>query len=193
MQRTIFLAALLSCLFSFFAGSIALAEDHPILYFFWGDGCPHCEKAKEFLPELQKKYPELEMRWFEVWKHRQFTMLADRMRKTHEIKTSSVPMFFLGDWSMVGYHEDETSGHQIEAQVVKCIKENCYDAITKLGPLQAVWLVEDEAKQGQPNQWELFPATIAPRKEMDFQIEGASQAASASSETSSSLDPTPRS
>ena len=81
----------------------AIAAEHPILYFFWGEGCPHCEKEKEFLSRLQEKYPELEMRWFETWKHREFTQLADTMRKAYDIKTSSVPMTFLGDWNHVGF------------------------------------------------------------------------------------------
>ena len=182
-KHTILLAALLGWLILLSSVSPVLAGEHPILYFFWGDGCPHCEKAKEFLPKLQEKYPELEMRWFEVWKHKQFTLLADRMRKTFEIKTSSVPMFFLGDWNMIGYQDDETSGRQIEAQLVACIKGGCFDAITKLGPLQVGWLVEDEAKKGTPQQWELFPATIEPRKDMDFQVEGTEQTTSPSGAT----------
>jgi thiol-disulfide isomerase/thioredoxin len=27
------------------------------VYFFWGDGCPHCEEEKQFLNEMKKKYP----------------------------------------------------------------------------------------------------------------------------------------
>ncbi len=187
--RKIFPAALLACIIFLSAGSPAPAEDHPILYFFWGDGCPHCEKTKEFLPKLQEKYPEIEMRWFETWNHEQFTLLADRMRKTFEIKTSSVPMLFLGDWNMVGYQKDDTSGRQIEAQVVRCIQEGCFDAISKLGPLQVAWLVQDEAKRGSPGQWELFPATIAPRKEMGFQVEGPEQAEEATSDMNASSSP----
>ena len=186
LRRIIFLTVLLACLFLSNSGSPVLAEEHPILYFFWGQGCPHCEKAKEFLPKLQEKYPELEMRWFETWKHEHFTLLADHMRKAFELKTSSVPMFFLGDWHMTGYRNDDTSGRQIEAQVVKCIKESCSDSIIKVGPLQAAWRVLDEAKKKAPQQWELFPATIAPRTEMDFQVDTANQAVEASSEISTS-------
>jgi len=33
------------------------AEDNPeILYYFYGDGCPHCAAAEPFLLELQQKY-----------------------------------------------------------------------------------------------------------------------------------------
>ncbi|MCB9117692.1 MAG: thioredoxin family protein, partial [Caldilineaceae bacterium] len=29
------------------------------IYFFWGDGCPHCAAAKPFLAELSQRYPSV--------------------------------------------------------------------------------------------------------------------------------------
>jgi len=37
------------------------------IYFFWGEGCPHCEDEKQFLEKLEKKYPEIKVNDFEVW------------------------------------------------------------------------------------------------------------------------------
>jgi len=34
--------------------------------FFYSAICPHCEKEKEFLKELEKKYPEIEIKKYEV-------------------------------------------------------------------------------------------------------------------------------
>ena len=39
------------------------------IYFFWGDGCPHCAKEKPFLEKLEEKYPEVKVYDFEVWKN----------------------------------------------------------------------------------------------------------------------------
>lgn len=39
------------------------------IYFFWGDGCPHCAAAKPFLAQLKEKYPNVIVRDYEVWKH----------------------------------------------------------------------------------------------------------------------------
>lgn len=161
---------IVSCVLLLSVSQEVRAAEHPILYFFWGDGCPHCEKEKEFLQPLQEKYPELEMRWFEVWKHPEFAQFADTMRKTYNVTTSSVPMTFLGDWNVVGYQEDTTTGVRIEEQVVACIKEGCADALIKLGPRQIAWLIQDQVKKNEALEWELFPATILPRKEMKFQI-----------------------
>src|SRR4030042_2071780 len=37
------------------------------VYFFWGDGCPHCAAEKPFLENLTRRYPNVEVREFEVW------------------------------------------------------------------------------------------------------------------------------
>ncbi|PID57792.1 hypothetical protein CSB45_06090 [candidate division KSB3 bacterium] len=164
MKYAISLTALLVSLVFLLSATMVSAVEHPVLYFFWGEGCPHCEKAKGFLPKLQEKYPELEMRWFEVWHHGQFSTLADRMRQAYEIKASSVPMFFLDTWSMTGFQSDEMSGPQVEDQVVKCLRTgSCFDALGKLGPLQSAWRVRDDVSQGTPQGWEWFPATLKPR------------------------------
>jgi len=39
------------------------------IYFFWGEGCPHCAKEKPFLEKLEEKYPEVKVYDFEVWKN----------------------------------------------------------------------------------------------------------------------------
>ena len=70
-------------LLSVFSFQNALASDHPILYLFWGEGCPHCAEEKEFLKLLQEQYPELEMRWFEIWDHQEFAKLTDIMREAY--------------------------------------------------------------------------------------------------------------
>ena len=110
----------------------AHAEEPSILYLFWGDGCSHCEKEKIFLEELHSRYPELEMRWFEIWEQRDFLKLADNVRKAYNIKTASVPMTFLGEWSTVGYLSDATTGIEIEEQVVACLENGCPDALERV-------------------------------------------------------------
>ena len=37
------------------------------LYFFWGDGCPHCAEAKPVLAQWKQQYPGLTVVEREVW------------------------------------------------------------------------------------------------------------------------------
>ncbi len=136
----------------------AHAENAPILYLFWGDGCPHCEKEQQWLEQLHTRYPELEMRWFEIWNHRDFLKLADAVRKAYNIKTASVPMTFLGDWSTVGYLSDDTTGIEIEEHVLTCFENGCPDALEQFSDDPIVQRIRAEAAENSPVNWKYFPA-----------------------------------
>lgn len=134
-----------------------IADDHPILYLFWGEGCPHCEKEKDFLPELQAKYPQLEMRWFELWSHREFLKLAEALRKSYNLKGSiSVPITILGDVINIGYLSDDTTGLDIEDQVLTCLANGCADALDNVADLPIVKQIRSEATHKTPKKWQLF-------------------------------------
>jgi len=143
----------------------ALASDRPILYLFWGKGCPHCEEEQEFLKLLRQRYPELEMRWFEVWDHPEFAELADTLRKAYHEKIASVPLTFLGDQVMLGFQSFETTGAQIETQVKACLQKGCVDALDKIPSQPSVKKIRDEAARNKPDGWELYPAVSPPRKQ----------------------------
>ena len=148
----------------------ATAAVHPILYLFWGDGCPHCEEEKEFLEIVKEEYPQVEMRLFEVWDHPEFAKLADAMRKTYEVKTSSVPMTFLGDWNHVGFRSFETTGVEMTSQIEQCLAQGCPDALDRLGPHSMVPKIRIEAANNAPDGWDLHRAASAeeePAKDQD--------------------------
>lgn len=143
------------------------AEDkkpQTILYLFWGDGCPHCEKEREFLFKIRKDYPEVEMRWFEIWNHPEYAKLADALSKAYKLKGVSVPMTFIGDWSVIGFQSAEVTGVQIMEQLNKCAKEGCKDALDLLGPRADVEKIREDAAKHTPEDWELFPVA-APKEE----------------------------
>jgi thiol-disulfide isomerase/thioredoxin len=41
-----------------------------VVTLFWGEGCPHCEKEKEFLNGLVRKHPGLTVKDYEVWRNK---------------------------------------------------------------------------------------------------------------------------
>ncbi len=160
------LALLLYLVFTTLSFRAAAAAENPILYLFWGDGCPHCEKEKVYLNVLREKYPELEMRWFETWSYPEFAQLADTMRQAYGLTRSSVPLTFIGNWSEIGYLSDEKTGLDIEKQIIACIQHECTDPLVKLGPQKIAWTIMDQARKKTPVGWEQFSATIPPRKEL---------------------------
>ena len=160
-KRTLLLIGLLltvSLLLSLCFSQPLLAAERPILYLFWGEGCPHCEDEKEFLSLIREEYPQLEMRWFEVWSHPEFAKLADAVRQAYGIKVTSVPMTFLGEWGQVGFRSFETTGAEIIEQIDACLEHGCKDALDTVALQQIVTKIRKEAMKNQPNGWEHYPA-----------------------------------
>ncbi len=115
---------------------IGSLEDDPekvTLYFFWGDGCPHCAHEKPFLEELEQKYPELEVKSFETWRNQENAKLFSDMADAYGTRAMGVPTTFIGDFEpIVGYGSDETTGKQIEDKVAYCIQNGCVNPGDKL-------------------------------------------------------------
>lgn len=147
-------------LFMILMPQYAGASDHPILYLFWGEGCPHCEEEKEFLKLLYQHYPELEMRWFEIWDYPEFAKLADTMREAFGEKITSVPMTFIGDRAIIGFRSYEETGVQIQEQVKICFEQGCKDAFERIKSQPIVTKIKEEAAKNEPEGWELFSASV---------------------------------
>lgn len=101
--------------------------DTVALYFFWGEGCPHCAAAKPFLADVAKEHPELQVSALEVYNDEANMDAFVAMARTFGFEPTGVPTFFLGEEYWVGFAED-TTGRQIEAAVEACIASGCPDA-----------------------------------------------------------------
>jgi thiol-disulfide isomerase/thioredoxin len=113
------------------AGNALLAQPsaapHPVtIYFVWGDGCPHCEKAWPFLRELAERYPKVEIRDLEIWKQRANRASAQRLAAAFGHEAASVPIIFVGERYWVGWALDPI-GLEIEAELAACSARGCRD------------------------------------------------------------------
>ncbi|MDP1538661.1 MAG: thioredoxin family protein, partial [bacterium] len=87
------------------------------IYFFWSPGCPYCLKEKAFLEELEKKYPQVEIKQYELSKN---VELVKELYKNYEVPSREqgyVPITFTRDRYFVGFNE------QIGREIEKCIQE----------------------------------------------------------------------
>ncbi len=101
-------------------------DNKAILYFFWGNGCPHCAEADPVLKDMVKRYPQMEVRAYEVWYNQDNQALFQKMGTAFGFKPDSVPGIFLGDKYWVGYASD--IGTEIESAVSACVQNGCKDA-----------------------------------------------------------------
>jgi cytochrome c biogenesis protein CcdA/glutaredoxin len=70
---------------------------------FWGDGCPHCETAKEFLEELRRDHPDLVVREYEVWGDAANLQLFVETAAAAGVDPQAVPTTFIGDRVWIGF------------------------------------------------------------------------------------------
>ncbi|TSC94526.1 MAG: hypothetical protein Athens101410_775, partial [Parcubacteria group bacterium Athens1014_10] len=102
------------------------------IYFFWRIGCPHCEHEKLFLEKLKEKYPEIEIKDFEISASAENVELFKKISKTYNENVIGVPATFIGDKAIIGYLNDETSGKEIEAAIINCLEKECSSPSEKL-------------------------------------------------------------
>ena len=76
MDRTIKIVAaifafvVIACLVVFFSGALAPSMTSPSnspIYYFYGEGCPHCHNIEPFINDLTQKYPDAHIQVLEVW------------------------------------------------------------------------------------------------------------------------------
>lgn len=109
-----------------------IAQDKVKLYFFYGDGCPHCAKEELFLDELELKYPELETERYETWYHKENADLFVKLSEACDSKAMGVPTTFIDDKIIVGFDNKEGKGAEITKAIERCIEETCDDPMHKL-------------------------------------------------------------
>ena len=68
MRINKFIGILIFSLLTFLGSNSIYAADKINLYLFWGEGCPHCKKEKEFLQKLIDSNEDLHLHTFEVSK-----------------------------------------------------------------------------------------------------------------------------
>ncbi|OGY41070.1 MAG: hypothetical protein A2Y82_01520 [Candidatus Buchananbacteria bacterium RBG_13_36_9] len=104
-----------------------MAKDPVNIYFFWGEGCPHCEQEKIFLKQIAQKYPQIKVFDFEIWKNSQNRNLMIEFGKKLNATVSGVPFTVIGEKYVVGWMDEKNTGAQVE-EAIKCALNNtCRD------------------------------------------------------------------
>ena len=102
-------------------------QPHPVdIYFFWGDGCPHCAEQKPFLKELAERYPSVEVHDYEVWYDEANQETFKKMAAAFGFEPQGVPTTFIGNQYWTGFGAE--IGASIEETVVACATNGCANA-----------------------------------------------------------------
>ncbi len=101
------------------------------VYFFWGDGCPHCAREKPFLEKLEQKYPEVKVYDYEIWRDAGNRDLMVEVAKKLNASVSGVPFTVVGEKYFIGYYNDATTGREIEEAVEYCLTNQCVEVFSQ--------------------------------------------------------------
>ncbi|XOB41555.1 MAG: hypothetical protein ACKKMS_02445 [Candidatus Nealsonbacteria bacterium] len=91
------------------------------VYFFYSAFCPHCEEEKEFLKDLEKKYPEIEIKKYEIVYNSENQKILNDFYEKHQVPKGEqgwVPVTFTANRYFVGFNQ------QIGKDIENCLK-NC--------------------------------------------------------------------
>lgn len=101
------------------------------IYFFWGDGCPHCEKELKLLNFLENKQSQIRVYDYDIYESNENVGLLKRVAEHLNARVDGVPFTVIGDKYFVGFSESITS-EQIEDQIDFCLHNQCLDSVAGL-------------------------------------------------------------
>lgn len=93
------------------------------VYFFWGDGCPHCASQKTFMAKWAEKYPDVEIKTYETWNNKDNSAMLEKLASAYGASVQGVPMTFIGDKYWIGY--TDSLGAEMEKKIDDCLAGKC--------------------------------------------------------------------
>jgi thiol-disulfide isomerase/thioredoxin len=126
------------------------------LYLFWGNGCPHCESEIKFLNKIQKDYPTLTIKKFEVWGSSKNREIFAQVGQKLGADVKGVPFTVIGNNSIGGYYNDDTTGAEIRDEIDKCVQNGCPDVVSEFTPTPPT--VSPETSTDNP--WKNAPKSL---------------------------------
>lgn len=106
--------------------------DKVTIYFFRANGCPHCADEEPFLEEMAKKYPQVQIKDFEVTTSRDNANLLKKVGEKMGFDVTGVPVTVIGKYNFTGWTDRETTGKQIEEAINCAIAKGCTDVVGEI-------------------------------------------------------------
>lgn len=77
------------------------------LYFFRGEGCPHCEEAEQWFESIEAEYGSyFKIVDYETWYNEENASLMEKVAKARGEEAEGVPYIIIGDKSWNGFADD---------------------------------------------------------------------------------------
>ena len=81
----------------------SLAANDSTVYYFYGQGCPHCAKIEPFMENITRNYPDVNIQKLEVWYNQTNQQIYAQVNAEAGISTPpGVPEVVIGKTVIVG-------------------------------------------------------------------------------------------
>ena len=99
------------------------------IYFFHGNGCPHCAEEEEFFNKLKKEY-NIKIVDYEVWYNDENAEAMQRVKDRMGIKDQGVPLTIIGTHYIVGY--SDSKGNEIKRTIAYYQKNKLENIVPRI-------------------------------------------------------------
>jgi glutaredoxin len=110
-------------IFAFFKANFVFAKERVDIFLFSSATCPHCAKERIFLDELKKKYPEVNIKEYEILYHPENRKILKDYYEKYQVPSREqgmVPATFTPTKYFIGFNE------KIGKDIENCVRE-CLD------------------------------------------------------------------
>ena len=147
MKKILKIFIILTLLFSFSVN----AKEKVTLYFFHGDGCPHCAEEQTDLIDDLKKDSSINIEEIEVWHDSENKELLDKVISAYGSR-SGVPYNVIGDTTIIGY--SESNGEKIKRAIEYYKTHEYTDEIKKIKNGETVQINDQFSKEEEKTDQE---------------------------------------
>ena len=147
MKKILKVLIIFTLLFSFSVN----AKEKVTLYFFHGDGCPHCAEEQTDLIDDLKKDSSINVEEIEVWHDSENKELLDKVISAYGTR-SGVPYNVIGDTTIIGY--SESNGEKIKRAIEYYKTHEYTDEIKKIKNGEIVQINDQFSKEEEKTDQE---------------------------------------
>ncbi len=99
------------------------AKEKITMYFFHGDGCPHCAAEEKFIEENKDVFKDVKIVKYEVWHNDENVDLLRRVINKFAMESNSIPYNVIGNTVITGYSESAGTSTKLK-NTIKYYQDN---------------------------------------------------------------------
>ncbi len=101
--------------------SAASSNEGMSVYFFYGDGCPHCALVEPLIDSLAVKYPQVNFIKLEIWHNSANKALFQDFNARYRVSNPVVPEVFIADQALIA---EDAIKNNLESDIQRIISTN---------------------------------------------------------------------